>query len=177
MFPTPTPMTTTIGTVPVTTSNITKGTVSGSGSSSGSTSDSRYTTSPTIQNKNEVFNIANNLYTYDDAQAVCSAYGAQIATYEQVEDAYNQGAEWCNYGWSDGQMALFPTQKDTWNKLQKTKNNKNDCGRPGINGGFIDNPYVKFGVNCFLLAAVNFAHCVGVIGFFVLLFIYDSTFL
>ena len=26
---------------------------------------------------------------------------------------------------------------------------KNNCGRPGINGGYIDNPYIKFGVNCY----------------------------
>ena len=99
--------------------------------------------------KNEVFNVSNNLYTYDDAQAICSAYGAQLANYEQIEDAYNNGAEWCNYGWSDGQMAFFPTQKATWDKLQKTKDHKNDCGRPGINGGYFANPYIKFGVNCY----------------------------
>jgi len=99
--------------------------------------------------KNEVFNIGNNLYTFDDAQAICSSYGATIATYDQVEDAYNNGGEWCNYGWSDGQMILFPTQKSTWQKLQKSKDHKNDCGRPGINGGYVANPYVKFGVNCY----------------------------
>ena len=99
--------------------------------------------------KDEVFNISNNLYTYDDAQAICSAYGSKIATYEQIEDSYKDGAEWCNYGWSDNQMAFFPTQKSTWDKLQKTKNRKNDCGRPGINGGYKANPYIKFGVNCY----------------------------
>jgi len=26
---------------------------------------------------------------------------------------------------------------------------KNNCGRPGVNGGYIDNPYIKFGVNCY----------------------------
>lgn len=98
---------------------------------------------------NEVFNISNNLYTYDDAQAICSAYDASLATYDQVEDSYNNGGEWCNYGWSSGQMALFPTQKNTWDSLQKTDRHKNDCGRPGVNGGVISNPYVKFGVNCF----------------------------
>ena len=99
--------------------------------------------------KDEVFNITNNLYTYDDAQSICSAYGAKLATYDQIEDAYNNGAEWCNYGWSDGQMAFFPTQKDTWNKLQQTKNRKNDCGRPGVNGGYFANPLLRFGVNCY----------------------------
>jgi len=98
---------------------------------------------------NEVFNVSNNLYTYDDSQAICAAYGAKLATYDQIEDTYNRGGEWCNYGWSDGQMIFFPTQKSTWNKLQTDPKNKNNCGRPGINGGYIANPYMKFGVNCY----------------------------
>ena len=97
----------------------------------------------------EVFNVSNNKYTYEDAQAVCTSFGAKLATYDQIEAAYNNGAEWCNYGWSDGQMAYFPTQKDTWNELLKHPKKKNNCGRPGVNGGYIDNPYVKFGINCY----------------------------
>ena len=98
----------------------------------------------------EVFNVSNNLYTYKDAKAICKAYDAELATYDQVENAYNNGAEWCGYGWSDNQMILFPTQKNTWDKLQKLdKKYRNNCGRPGVNGGYIANPYVKFGVNCF----------------------------
>lgn len=97
----------------------------------------------------EVFNVSNNLYTYKDAQSVCDVYGAKLATYDQIEQAYNKGGEWCNYGWSDGQMAFFPTQKSTWDKLQKTPKHKNSCGRPGVNGGYIANPYIKFGVNCY----------------------------
>lgn len=99
--------------------------------------------------KDEVFNISNNLYTYDDAQAICTSYGARLATYNEMEEAYNKGAEWCNYGWSADQMAFFPTQKSSWDKLQKTKNHKNDCGRPGVNGGYMANPYIRFGVNCY----------------------------
>uniref|UniRef100_A0A6C0I396 Link domain-containing protein n=1 Tax=viral metagenome TaxID=1070528 RepID=A0A6C0I396_9ZZZZ len=98
---------------------------------------------------NQVFNVSNNLYTYDDAQAICASYGAKLANYDQIENAYNDGAEWCNYGWSADQMILFPTQKMTWNRLQGNKGHENDCGRPGVNGGHIDNPYLKFGVNCF----------------------------
>lgn len=107
----------------------------------------------------EVFNVSNNKYTYEDAQAICKAYDATLATYDQVEKAYNNGAEWCNYGWSANQMILFPTQKKTWDKLQKldesrssqskAPSHKNDCGRPGVNGGYIANPYARFGVNCF----------------------------
>jgi hypothetical protein len=99
--------------------------------------------------KREVFNIPDNTYTYDDAKAVCAAYGAQLASYDQIENAYKGGGEWCNYGWSDKQMALFPTQKETWDKLQKIKGHEHDCGRPGINGGFIDNKNIQFGVNCY----------------------------
>ena len=72
-----------------------------------------------------------------------------MATYDQIEASYKNGGEWCNYGWSEGQMAYFPTQKDTWNSLQENPDTKNVCGRPGINGGYIDNPYIHFGANCY----------------------------
>lgn len=97
----------------------------------------------------QVFNIPGNDYVYPDAKALCTAYGSRLATYKEVEDAYKGGAEWCNYGWSEGQMALFPTQQKTWDKLQKIEGHENDCGRPGINGGYMKNQAVKYGVNCY----------------------------
>lgn len=97
----------------------------------------------------EIFNIPGNYYNYSDAKALCSAYGADLASYKQLENAYQNGAEWCNYGWSEGQMALFPTQQKTFNQLQKIPGHEHDCGRPGVNGGYIANSNVKFGVNCF----------------------------
>ena len=66
---------------------------------------------PEIRFRKQVFNIPGNYYNYDNAKALCSAYGAQLATYDQIEKSYNNGAEWCNYGWSANQLALFPTQK------------------------------------------------------------------
>lgn len=104
---------------------------------------------PEITYEKQVFHIPKNVYTYDDAKALCKAFGARLATYQEVEDAYNKGAEWCSYGWSDGQMVLFPTQEKTWKRLQKTDKHKHSCGRPGVNGGYIDNPNAKFGVNCY----------------------------
>lgn len=104
---------------------------------------------PEILIRPQVFNIPGNDYIYQDAKALCSAYGARLATYNEVEDAYKDGGEWCNYGWSDGQMALFPTQKKTYDELQKIEGHENDCGRPGVNGGYIANPALKFGVNCY----------------------------
>jgi hypothetical protein len=104
---------------------------------------------PKILLRPQVFNIPENDFVYPDAEAVCKAYGARLATYQEVEEAYEDGADWCNYGWSEGQMALFPTQQKTFDKLQKIEGHEHDCGRPGINGGYIANPALKFGVNCY----------------------------
>ena len=98
---------------------------------------------------NEVFNIPGNKYTYDEAETLCKAYGAELASYSQLENAYKDGGEWCNYGWSKDQLALFPTQKSTYDKLQTIKGHENDCGRPGINGGYMANPSNRYGVNCY----------------------------
>jgi len=106
-------------------------------------------TVPTIKFKKQVFNIPGNYYNYSNAKALCKAYDSKLATYKQVEDSYDNGGEWCNYGWSEGQMALFPTQQKTFDNLQKIKGHENDCGRPGVNGGFMANPNVQFGVNCY----------------------------
>ena len=104
---------------------------------------------PEITVEKQVFNIPGNNYVYPDAKALCSAYGSRLATYQEIEESYNKGGEWCNYGWSDGQMALFPTQQSTYDGLQKIPEHENDCGRPGINGGYMANPALKFGVNCY----------------------------
>ena len=104
---------------------------------------------PEIMEKPQVFHIPDNKYTYGDANAVCAAYGAKLANYSQIEKSYKDGGEWCSYGWSANQMALYPTQKNTWKKLQTIKGHKHDCGRPGINGGYIGNENVKFGINCY----------------------------
>jgi len=104
----------------------------------------------TCTQKPEVFNISNNIYTYTDAKAVCKAMGSRLATMDELKKAYKKGADWCNYGWTDGQLAVYPTQKSTWDKLQKgPEEHRNDCGQPGINGGFFDNPHLRFGVNCY----------------------------
>ena len=114
-----------------------------------STSQPQPTTVPEIKFKKQVFNIPGNYYTYENAKAVCQAYDANLASYDQIEKAYGNGAEWCNYGWSDNQLALFPTQKKTYDRLQTIPGHENDCGRTGVNGGYIANPKIKFGVNCY----------------------------
>jgi hypothetical protein len=99
--------------------------------------------------KEEVFNVSNNLYTYDDAKAVCRSMGSRLATYDEIEASYMGGAEWTSYGWSEGQHAYFPTQKATWARLQEIKGHEHDLGRPGVNGGYFANPNVRLGVNCY----------------------------
>ena len=104
---------------------------------------------PEIMYENQVFHIPDNIYGYKEAKALCKAYDARLATYQEVEDSYKKGAEWCGFGWSADQMALYPTQHKTWKKLQKIKGHEHDCGRPGINGGYIAYKKAPFGVNCY----------------------------
>ena len=100
--------------------------------------------------KKEVFFVSGNSYTYDDAPAVCAAYESELASYDQIMEAYSGGAEWCGYGWTQGGMALFPTQQATWSTLMQEvdQTKRTQCGRPGVNGGYFD-PNTKFGVNCY----------------------------
>ena len=102
-----------------------------------------------IQDK-EVYHIGDNAFNYDQANALCQSMDSELASYDQLIDAYKTGAEWCSYGWSKDKMALYPTQKKTWDKLQKAPQDKrDDCGSPGINGGVFKNTNLKFGANCY----------------------------
>ena len=97
----------------------------------------------------EVFTISKNDYSYYDAAPLCKALGAELATYEDVKQAWQKGADWCNYGWVKGQMAVYPTQKGTYEELQQgPEEQRGACGKPGLNGGYFDNPELKFGVTC-----------------------------
>jgi Extracellular link domain len=103
-----------------------------------------------LPGRKQVFNIAQDKYTYTDAEPLCKAFGAELATYDQVKEAWNKGADWCNYGWIKGQAAVYPTQQDTYDKLQAgPEDQQMACGIPGVNGGYFDNPELRFGVNCY----------------------------
>ena len=103
------------------------------------------------ETEKQVFNVSENIFSFEDAKAVCQAYGGELASLEQVIDAHKEGADWCNYGWSEGQLALYPTQEETYDKLQETPDRKNECGKPGINGGFFADKNMKFGANCYAI--------------------------
>jgi hypothetical protein len=127
-------------------------TVPGEPASAGdATGDGDLGAGPSLKMRKQVFHIPASVYDYDNAKALCQAYGAKLANIDQMEEAHKSGAEWCSYGWSDNQMILYPTQKSTWEELQKSTDpaKKNSCGRPGINGGYMDNASMKAGVNCY----------------------------
>jgi len=119
---------------------------------------------PPVQNKikiipnfepiKEVYHIANQDYTYDQSKCKCESYGGRLATKSEVIDAYNKGANWCSYGWTEKQAAYYPVQKCEWDKIHKGNERlpekaKRYCGLPGINGGYFANPDIRFGINCY----------------------------
>ena len=86
-------------------------------------------------------------FDYSMAKSVCKAYDATLASLSQIKQAYDKGAEWCDYGWSEDGMVLYPTQEESWKEYQKEKKDK--CGIPGINGGYNLRKGQRLGVNCY----------------------------
>ena len=86
-------------------------------------------------------------FDYSMAKSVCKAYDATLASLTQIKEAYDKGAEWCEYGWSEDGMVLYPTQEESWKLYQKEKKDK--CGIPGINGGYNSRTRQRLGVNCY----------------------------
>lgn len=100
-------------------------------------------------NIKQVFNIKDNIYSLDDARAVCAVMGSEVATVDQLIEAHKNGADWCNVGWTKDGLAAYPIQYATWKKLQENEPNKRGiCGKPGINLVRND-PNLLYGVNCY----------------------------
>ena len=107
-----------------------------------------------FEKKSEVYHISNQDYTYEQAKCKCESYNGRLATKPEIIDAYNKGANWCTYGWTEKNTAYYPVQQCYWDKL-KIENErlpehaKKYCGMPGVNGGSFANNLIKFGANCF----------------------------
>lgn len=97
----------------------------------------------------EVFHLRKNIFNYNEAKEACGLLDSRLATYDEIENAYTNGANWCSYGWSDDQLVLFPSQKEYLNQLKQFPGHERDCGRVGVNGGYVKNKHAKFGVNCY----------------------------
>ncbi len=74
----------------------------------------------------EVFQISNQLYTFDEAKCKCESYGARLATKAELTQAYNNGAHWCNYGWIEGNEAYYPVQQCELDRKAKNIKDYND---------------------------------------------------
>ena len=113
------------------------------------TQSSTSTNKVSNSNMKQVFNVRENIYTLDDAPAVCGALGADLASVKQLISAHKNGADWCNVGWTKDGLAAYPIQHSTWKTLQDNNPNKrNICGKPGINLSRND-PNLLYGVNCY----------------------------
>jgi len=105
--------------------------------------------SETTSDGNQVFNISNNVFRYDQAKSACKKFDAELATVDQIKDAYRKGANWCNYGWTQGGYALYPIQPGYFSSIQSNPKCKWSCGsKPGLVGGLMDSNYT-LGVNCY----------------------------
>ena len=99
--------------------------------------------------KKEVYHVPGNRFTYNDAKAVCKAFDGEMASYEQIKKAQSNGASWCSYGWTQDQLALYPTSQSDFNKLKNKEGHEYDCGLPGVNGGYVPNTHLHLGANCY----------------------------
>ncbi len=109
-----------------------------------------------VSSEPQVFSISENIWTYDDAEAVCKSFDSELATYEQMVEEYKKGGNWCNRGWiksddnSPSKETAHPIQQDFYNKMQDNEpERRDDCGDVGLNRSTWPNPNLTFGVNCY----------------------------
>ena len=95
------------------------------------------------QSRKEVFLVDNNIFSKSDASKVCKGlFNGTIANKEQLNENYNNGANWCNYGWDNDGEAYYPLQSDT--------NNSACEGSKGLNGGKMPtDASIKLGALCY----------------------------
>jgi hypothetical protein len=111
--------------------------------------EEKQTDPKTVLDTKEVYHVPGNKFTYHDAKAVCNAFDGELASYNELKDAQKKGASWCSYGWTKDQLGLYPTSQSTWDKLQDKEGQEYSCGLPGVNGGYVSNPHIKLGSNCY----------------------------
>ena len=94
------------------------------------------------QPKKEVYLVSNNIFSKSEVPKVCKGlFNGVVATKEQLNESYNNGANWCNYGWDSDGQAYYPLQDDT--------NNSACEGSKGLNGGKMPTDDIKLGALCY----------------------------
>lgn len=80
----------------------------------------------TNSTQDEVYQISNQMYTYDEAKCKCESYGGRLASKNELTQAYNNGAHWCNYGWIEKNEAYYPVQQCELDRKAINIKNYND---------------------------------------------------
>jgi hypothetical protein len=109
------------------------------------------TNSQTIQtfDRPEVFNIKHHQHCLSDANKACLQYGARLASKKELEDAYKNGANWCNLGWISEKEAYYPIQKEqAIQSDQWPEPFRQSFKKIGLNGGNYE-PQLKLSATCY----------------------------
>jgi hypothetical protein len=97
--------------------------------------------------KKEVFLIYNKL-NYLEAKDICKLYSGRLAKESDLDTAFQNGANWCNWGWIEGKKIAYPVQEKYWEDIEKV--HKGHCGpTAGINKISNIDPLKKYSVNCY----------------------------
>ena len=85
----------------------------------------------------QVYHVFQNAYTFKEAQEECAKRAGSLANPNQLQNAYDAGANWCNWGWATDGDAYMPNRDPKCNK---------NIGL--INAKQVDKS-MKLGVNCY----------------------------
>lgn len=85
----------------------------------------------------QVYHVFQNAYTFKEAQVECAKRAGSLANPNQLQNAYDAGANWCNWGWSTDGDAYMPNRDPKCNKKLGL-----------INAKKVDKS-MKLGVNCY----------------------------
>ena len=93
------------------------------------------------QKHEEAFLVKSNIFNKNESNKVCKAlFNSRAATREELNADYNNGANWCNYGWTTDGSAYYP--------LQHNSDTPVCVGSKGLNGGALDGA-PKLGITCY----------------------------
>ena len=99
------------------------------------------------KSKNEVFLIYDK-FNYLEAKELCKSYSGRLANESDLIKAYKNGANWCLWGWIDGEKIAYPVQEKFWSDIEQT--HKGYCGpTAGINKIENIDPFKRFSVTCY----------------------------
>jgi hypothetical protein len=85
----------------------------------------------------QVYHIFQNAYTFKEAQEECAKRASTLANPNQLQNSFDSGANWCNWGWSTDGDAYMPNRDPKCNKKIGL-----------INAKQVDKS-MKIGVNCY----------------------------